>query len=698
MARRFFTQFLHRIKHEARHRPGDVVIPGTAGTKRTFEAYDWGCDTFIFESHLASIRDDARLPVMVLKKSLLIRGSAGYIFTATRGNHNVALTPLLSGQFWNLGQLAAKSRSDAVRERIVFGNVSEHEIDIFQRDTPIQTIAEADEWFRGIGIGLDRVRFVERKLETLEYYRKLGQEWRIHPQANTRSEMEAFSRMAHRAIDTSVRYYYNVKGVHFLTYCEFMRAVALAQTDIEATVAVLREWVALPLGKKASNMRSRKYRAHKEIEFFGLPPGKAEALIVPSLERLLEGVTLGRSRPEDVFDTLSAIGVLFRQALESPDYADETNDTFIHALYQHVNGTIYQEGSDSLLPQFDKRRVALPGATYRGGKAEPHPSADARSLAILGQLEHMLNFNEHIEYVNIYEIRSSRETPIGQGNTREIVYKTNRNPLVKSLIEKRFASSQPGYGSYMMTRVNAFRALGATYCSYQLLTRLNERCRSEMHFFIRDWCPGEPLDFIPPSYFLSGNEEGDAGDPEILEKLAMLYGEAAAQNMIVKKYVPEERSNRYGVGKEIFEFAFDPKRMQEVPVSFRACSIRGIMGWPDCSKTEVNLNAIYRFYLKIFADKLCALWLKHSKTCSLNRLANCYFDGFVAKTSEMHWNYHMNQENFDSFDPHLRSAFGFKERWAFALWALNRQFGDLPLLREQFMDYVRDCLVAPKFK
>ncbi len=697
MARRFFNQFIQRIKHEARHRPGDVTITDNSGKKRTFEAYDWGCDTFVFETRLASIEDNARLPVSVVRKSVLVRGAAGFVFIATCGNHSVALAPLMNGMLWNLGQVAPKHRSAAIRERVVVGNVNENAIDIYQRDTLLDAMQEADDWFRGVGLGLDRVCFVERIPATLERYRACGQEWRFRTQACTRSGMEAFCRMSHRSIDTSAQYYYGVKGIHFLTYPEFVRVVGLAREDPAAVVAVLREWVALSNGSRFSNMRLLKYQGHREIDFFGLKTGRAESLIVPGLERMLEGITIGRSLPGDVAETLAGIAAVFKQALELPAYADETSDAFILDLYRHLTGAVYLDADETLSPHFDDRRVALPGATYSGGKAEPHPNADARSLSIIAQLEHMLNFNESMEYVNIYEIRSCEDLPIGQGNTREIVYKTNRKPLVSSLIEKRFASSRPGYGSYMLTRVNAFRALGATYCSYQLLTRLNDRNRAEMHFFLRDWCPGNSIDFISPGCFVSsGNDSDQTEDAEILEKLVFLYGEAAAQNLIAKKYVAEENSNRYGIGKEIFEFAFDPRRMKEVPVAVRICSIRGIMGWPNHAQTPENLQAVYRFYLRVFAEKLCAFWRRHSAACPLNTLANAYFEGFAAKTTEMHWNYRMRQGAFDTFEPHLRPGFEFEARWEFALWALCEQFNSLAVLREQFMDYVRDCLIASR--
>ena len=55
--------------------------------------------------------------------------------------------------------------------------------------------------------------------------------------------------------------------------------------------------------------------------------------------------------------------------------------------------------------------------------------------------------------------------------TREIVFKTNRRPLCTSLIEKRLKLTMPGYGSYMLARVHAFKALGVSFGEYRLLMR-----------------------------------------------------------------------------------------------------------------------------------------------------------------------------------------------------------------------------------
>jgi hypothetical protein len=45
----------------------------------------------------------------------------------------------------------------------------------------------------------------------------------------------------------------------------------------------------------------------------------------------------------------------------------------------------------------------------------------------------MMSQDESIEYANVYEVRSHGEGEVGEGVTREIVFKTNRMPLCTSL-------------------------------------------------------------------------------------------------------------------------------------------------------------------------------------------------------------------------------------------------------------------------
>lgn len=57
-------------------------------------------------------------------------------------------------------------------------------------------------------------------------------------------------------------------------------------------------------------------------------------------------------------------------------------------------------------------------------------------------------------------------------------------PLCTSLIEKRLALKTPGYGSYMLARVQAFKALGVGFGEYRLF--MPDCLADEANYFIRN--------------------------------------------------------------------------------------------------------------------------------------------------------------------------------------------------------------------
>ncbi len=688
-------QFIARVRREARQKPSHVTLK-SMGHERVFYGYDWGGDTFVFEKDVWKHLDN-HSPLLVVRKQDLVKGAGGYILTLTTGNHTVAAIPLLSGQLWNLGRVPSTHRSKLLQSCVVCGNVVNGVIEISQRDVPTQLVTGADEWLQSVGFALNEVVMAERNDVTLEYYRCQGQEWRIKPLAWTRREMDLALNASRTRINTSLRYYHSAKGVHFLSYSDFHALVETLQADYGQFVECLRELVSIFEGDVRSCMRSPKYHGHHEIELFGLRRGEAGERLVPELERLMEGIALKRVSQEDVMARLLAIDALFKSSLERPELADDTSEDFVETLYMHLTGEIYYGSGDSLVPAFDDRRTALPGATFRGGRPDFHPGTDDRTRVLLANVEQMMSQDELVEYANIYEVRSASDATnnlaVGAGVTREIVFKTNRRPLRTSLIEKRLALKTPGYGSYMLARVQAFKALGVGFGEYRLLMRLESQAGREMNYFIRNRCPGEPLDDIPTRMFLRvgefGGNEADE-DPDVVLALGALLGNAAAQNMALKKYLPQNGSCRFGVGKEVFEFGYDIKKKREMPLRVMLCSIRGCFGWPDTSFAEENLNAMFGFYLGRYADVLYGFWMKHQSAVKLDDLAERFFDGFEFKTREMHWSYSVRREQFDAFDPHLRSGYAFVRKWRFALWSLERQLRRIEQLRGLFSEKVRE--------
>ena len=679
--------FITRVRSEARRKPTHVTL-NAMGRTRVFLGYDWGGDTFVFEKDIWRSLD-GHVPVLVVRKRDLVKGASGYILTLTSGNHTVAAMPLLSGQFWNLGRVADSQRSRLLQSNIVCANVVAGAIEISQRDVPTALITAADEWLQSLGFAINEIVMAERTDATLEYYRRQGQEWRVKPLVWTRREMELALNASRTHINSALRYFHSAKGVHFLTYADFHALLDWARSDFPKFVESLRELVSIFEGDVRSCMRSPKFHGHHEIELFGLRRGEALLRLVPDLEKLMEGIVLKRLSPEEVAKRLEEVDALYKASLERPQLADETSDDFVETLYMHLTGAVYTGHSDSIAPAFDDRRTALPGATFRGGRPDFHPGADERTSVLLANVEQMMSQDEAVEYANIYEVRSKDDGPIGSGITREIVFKTNRRPLCTSLIEKRLALTMAGYGSYMLARVQAFKALGVGFGEYRLLMRLDSRDGREMNYFIRNRCPGEPLDDIPARMFHRTGEFGVTEaeeDPDVVLALGALLGNAAAQNMTLKKYLPETGGCRFGEGKEVFEFAYDIESRREMPMRVMLCSIRGSLGWPDLSYTESNLNVLFEFYLGHYAPVLYRFWEKHREAVDVEKLAHRFFDGFEYKTREMHWNYSVRREQFDEFDPGLRANYAFTKKWRFALWALDRQLRRLEPLRALFVE------------
>ncbi len=688
------SAFVARVRREARLRRETVVLK-SMGHERVFIAYDWGSDTFVFEKDVWKHLEN-HSPVLIVRKHDLVKGTGGYVMTLTTGNHTVAAIPLLSGQFWNLGRVPASRRSKTLQDAVICANVVDGTIEVSQRDVPTDVVTEADEWLQSVGFALDDVIMGERNDAALEYYRQQGQEWRVKPLAWTRREMDVALAASRTRIDTRLRYYHSAKGVHFLTYTDFNALLALIETNYDEFVECLRELVSVFEGDVRSCMRSPKFHGHNEIELFGLRRGVACETIVPELEQIMEGIELERLDASQVAERMRAVDARFKASLERPELADESCEDFVETLYSHLTGEVYYGSGAAVAPAFDDRRTALPGATFRGGRPDLHPGADERTRVLLANVQQIMSQNEMIEYANIYELRSESDATnnlaVGEGATREIVFKTNRRPLCTSLIEKRLAQKTSGYGSYMLARVEAFKALGVGFGEYRLLSWLDSTAGREMNYFIRSRSPGEPLEDIPPRLFqrtgeFGGNHGGK--DPRVVLKIGALLGDAAAQNLVLKKYLPETGGCRFGEGKEIFDFGYDIAARREMPKGVKICSVRGSCGWPNNAHTEENLNELFVFYFDCYAQVLYRFWLNHREAVPLDTLAGHFLDGFEFKTREMHWNYSVRREQFDDFDPGLPKHYGFTKRWRFALWALERQLYRIEDLRAQFIQHVQ---------
>lgn len=696
MSQHFFSQAFRHVRTNGTLLRR-IETRGTLGVRK-FEVYAYQDDRFLFQVSPAVERDSgesARRPVVLVRRKDLISGHPkGWILAVGAGHFGTILTPLLNREFGeDLCKVPAQRRTEVLTRKIVLASLTTRTLDLLQRDTDFELLIEADQWLQQYRLGLEHIRFFERTPDILNYAEKLGQLWRIRHQVYAISEMRETLQRAYQHLESDVHYYVSVRGIRWLTVEEFQRIAKMARETPEKITAALREWVAMPTGDNKSAMRSVKFAGRHAMEFFGISRESAERFLIPTLERMLEGIMLKRMTAHDVADTLEGVGMLFKKFLVSPDFATAESDASIRKLYALVSDDVAPLSSTI---DFDARRVALPGATFDNGLATYHPSTDKQSRAVIEYLIQRLSQNELAEYINIYDVRSTKKLSSGSGQSREIVLKTNRTPVPISYIQKRLGSVRSGYANYLLARANVFRALGTDYPFFQLINvTSHEQHREETPYFLRSRCPGDPLDAIPITLFkVDPNNPESCEDSNVILALAELYGCAAAQNLAVKKYIAGKTPTcRFGHGKEIFEFVYDARYHRPMPARVRICSIRGTMGWPNLTRNSTNLRDVHKFYLRKYAIAMGTFWRQHAETCTLNECASAFFNGFERKIEAMLWAYHSDQVNFDTFDPGLRKIYNFRDKLDFALWALQRAGKDLPALREHFMDHVRDVFI-----
>ncbi len=709
--------FLKALLAGAERSP-EVVSRTSWGKVRSFSRYDLFDDTFIIED---GILDDLenRDSVVLVPKSVLqpaAEGSArvfGNVMTVSTGNHAVTSLPLVSGEFWGLSELRDEAaQAEVLSRKTVFANVVGDTFEISQRGASTADVAEMDEWLQALGCPMRMIVLADRVGETIEYYARRGQEWRIRPLAWTPEEMSAALRASISRIHSSIRYYHNVKGVHFLSFANFRAWGALVRSDPAAFLAGLRELCDTEPGQDLPNILLPKFGAHHEVEFFGLPPGAAEASLVPAMMDLWRHVTASREPTEgagtpaeavaafgeDLAERFEAIAARFRSLLVDPALADDSSPVFVEAIYRALVGAVYETSDGMSERSFDDMKTALPGATYTLGNRFLHDGADARTIAILDLLEQDISHGDRIECVNVYEIRSASDrVRLGLGKTREIVFKTAWDPLPRHRIEKRLARRSTGYGAYTLARTHAFRALGISYGRHRLLAR-NDGATGEVHYFTRDRYPGTPFSQLPPSAFRPRDPDTGVRDPsapesaDIVRSVIVLMGSAAAENLVLKKYTADKDSpSRFAIGKEIVEFGYDARFGKEMPLKVRLCSVRGTMGWPDLSRTTENLDRCFAFYLKRYAEVVRGYVSLHDSMDPW-LIADAFWEGFSSRTRQFLWNYRNRREWFDSYSPRLFGDYRFGEKWAFALWALERQAELLPELSTRFSEFFRDLM------
>ncbi len=195
------------------------------------------------------------------------------------------------------------------------------------------------------------------------------------------------------------------------------------------------------------------------------------------------------------------------------------------------------------------------------------------------------------------------------------------------------------------------------------------------------------MEAIPANYFRNA-DDASVEEKEVVLALAGLMGDAAAQNMAMKKYDPKTESPLYGVGKEIYEFEYDIVRERVVPKRVSTCSVRGSFGWPSLEYTDANLDAIASFYLGHFAHAI-KIYQKAHPVATMAEIAERFMGGFEFRTHAMAWQLSVMRDQFEAFRPEMPASYDFDRKWKFVMWSLERQERRLPVLRRLFFEKVK---------
>ena len=150
----------------------------------------------------------------------------------------------------------------------------------------------------------------------------------------------------------------------------------------------------------------------------------------------------------------------------------------------------------------------------------------------------------------------------------------------------------------------------------------------------------------------------------------------------------------FGVGKEIYDFEYDLVREFVAPKRVSTCSIRGSFGWPSLEYTDANLDAIANFYFGHFAHAVKAFQARHPSV-TMAEVAERFMGGFEFRTHAMTWQLSVMRDEFEAFDPPVPPSYGFRKKWLFAMWSLERQDRRLAAFRRIFYTKVRLVADAP---
>ena len=157
----------------------------------------------------------------------------------------------------------------------------------------------------------------------------------------------------------------------------------------------------------------------------------------------------------------------------------------------------------------------------------------------------------------------------------------------------------------------------------------------------------------------------------------------------MKKYDSKKKSSLFGIGKEIYRFAWDAERERLLPASVSICSVRGSCGWPDVACTERSYRAAARFYMRAYAQTFLE-FVKGRDVSAVRRTVLCerFLSGFERRLRAIAFRLARYREDLIRFAPPIPARYRFPEKGAFVVRSLLWQASNLDVCRDLFLRFV----------
>ena len=504
-----------------------------------------------------------------------------------------------------------------------------------------------------------------------------GELWRITPLPRTPDEMARMITDSRIRLAGPVTYYYNrMTGTRLLTCQEFASLAALPDAELAAQLEEIRQF---------SGRRNRMY--HPEMDFF-LAGGAVS-------HRDLASLDFAAMAPAELRGHYAALAQRFQDAVP-PDLREdnarnlEWRNRMFSALIASANETIADEILRGISPEFFLQIEWLPGGRIEGGELvldsifeeqDRHPEdPELRALCdqrITGFIFRYLQQFGNLEYLNIGRVagsllRQARAPSAHRVYIAEVKHGGDPKPVVRIIRMQKWGIvehlEQEGkdllksileaeeYTDFILDRRLGCWQLGMTVPNTVATAKISEKYHGSRReyegqmiwstYFERDYIAGIATDKLPVSRYR---------DPGYAQKLAALFGRAAAPNLIVGRQTSGKRVLFDDGDEVVLEDEFG------MPSDIVVADHAGTFG-------------DYETPLEAFADDYAQPVNRRLELVSdPAAFAQAYLDAFLEHFTHIRQDYRKRRRAFDTLFKHRRRDPGgsFAYRWEKVLERLD---------------------------